>query len=127
MHDPEQEAGKHQAERSLRINARPANIRGIEPGHLLAQPPEIENPVDAGENMIIGNEVSERSADKELKLPSLVRTQHPPFPAARLHAMQSAASDFFNGPAVQRCRYMTLESVAAIGDDANVSLPQLAG
>ena len=29
--------------------------------------------------------------------------------------------------AVQRCRYMTLESVAAIGDDADVSLPQLAG
>jgi transposase-like protein len=29
--------------------------------------------------------------------------------------------------AVQRSRYMTLESVAAIGDDPLVSLPQLAG
>ena len=29
--------------------------------------------------------------------------------------------------AVQRSRYMTLESVAAIGDDPIVSLPQLAG
>ena len=29
--------------------------------------------------------------------------------------------------AVQRCRYMTLESVAQFGDDPDVSLPQLAG
>ena len=29
--------------------------------------------------------------------------------------------------AVQRARYMTLESVATIGDDPNISLPQLAG
>ena len=28
--------------------------------------------------------------------------------------------------AVQRCRYMTLESVAAIGDDSLVSLPMMA-
>jgi transposase-like protein len=32
-----------------------------------------------------------------------------------------------DGWAVQRARYMTLESVAAIGDDTDVSLPQLAG
>ena len=98
MHDPEQKARKHQAERCLGIYPRPADIRGIELGHLPAQPAEIENPVDAGENVVVGHEVSERSADEELELSSLLRTQHLPFPAARLQAMESAVPDFFNGP-----------------------------
>ncbi|WP_280113427.1 hypothetical protein [Methylobacterium nodulans] len=33
---------------------------------------------------------------------------------------------FFNSPAVQRCRYITLESITPIGDDPLVSLSNLA-
>ena len=67
MDDAEQEA-REQTDRGFRIDARLANTRCVEIGHLRAQPAKIENPVDASEDMIVGDEVPQRSADKEFQL-----------------------------------------------------------
>jgi len=44
----------------------------------------------------------------------------------RIRLRITTCSDFFNGPAVQRSRYMTLESNATLGDDLAVMLPAVA-
>ncbi len=82
MDDAEQEAREHQTDRGFGIDARSANTRCVEIGHLRAQPAKIENPVDASEDMIVGDEVPQRSADKEFQLISGPTADH-----ATLHMM----------------------------------------
>ena len=80
--DSEQEACEHQADRGLRIDPRSTDAWCVEIGHLPAQPAKVENPVDAGEDVIVGDEVTQRSADEELELIAGPTADH-----ATLHMM----------------------------------------
>jgi len=68
MDDAEQEARKHQADRGFRIDPGSTNAWCVEIGHLRAKPAKVENPVDADEDVIVGDEVTQRSADEEFEL-----------------------------------------------------------
>ena len=65
MDDAEQEAREHQADRGFRIDARSANTWRVEIGDLRAKPAKVDNPVDAGEDVIVGDEVTR--ADPQTK------------------------------------------------------------
>jgi hypothetical protein len=58
MDDAEQEAGKHQAYRCFRVDAGSAVVGAVEFGDFGAQPTQIEDTVDAGEHMVIGDQVA---------------------------------------------------------------------
>jgi len=51
MHDAAQQAGEHQADRHLRIDARSAVVN--------ASPGEIENTINTSEHMVVRNELSQ--------------------------------------------------------------------
>ena len=132
MDDAEQEARQHQADRRLRVDPRPANARGVEFRHRLMQPAKVEHPVDAGQHVIVANEVPQRAADEELELIALLPTQHhqPPTPwkdkgirAHRLFQRPHAAA--LPGGAREGARDGGLEPLMGVGDD-ELGAPQAA-
>ena len=76
MHKPEQEPGQHQADRDLRIDPRTTVVRASAVGDLLMQPARIENPVDARLDVIVGNQLLQRTGDEQLKLGGRLSLQH---------------------------------------------------
>ena len=68
MDDPQQEPRQHQADRSFRIDPWPTDTGRIEIGHFATQPAEVKDLVDAGKDVIVGDEVTQRSANEELEL-----------------------------------------------------------
>jgi len=58
MHDAEQESGQHQPNRHLWVDAGPTVIHAVDVAHLAGQPAQIENPIDAGQDMVVGNELA---------------------------------------------------------------------
>ncbi len=82
MDDAEQEAREHQTDRGFpdRCPVGQHPVRRDRPPP--RAPAEIENPVDASEDMIVGDEVPQRSADKEFQLISGPTADH-----AALHMM----------------------------------------
>ena len=65
MDEAEQEAREHQADRGLRIDPGSTNAWRVEIGNLRAKPAKVDNPVDAGEDVIVGDEVTR--ADPQTK------------------------------------------------------------
>src|SRR4051812_7634194 len=45
-------------------------------GHLIPQPREIEHTIDTGEDVIVGNELAQGSADEEFQLIALLAPKH---------------------------------------------------
>ncbi len=82
MDDAEKEPREHQTNCCLRINPRTAKTRSVKVGDLPAQPAKVKNLVDAGEDVIIGDKITQRSADKELQLVAGPTADH-----ATLHMM----------------------------------------
>jgi len=76
MNDPQQKSRQHEAQRRLRIDAGPAVICAVEIGDLVAEPGQVENPIDADKNVVVRDQLAERASDKKLKLTSLSATQH---------------------------------------------------
>ncbi len=68
MRKPEQEPRQHQADRDLGIDPRTTVVRASAVGDLLMQPARIENPVNARQNVIVGNQLLQRTGDEQLKL-----------------------------------------------------------
>ncbi len=65
MDDAEQEAHEHQADRGFRIDARSTDAGRVEIGDFRAQPAKVQNPVDAGKDVIVRDEVTR--ADPQTK------------------------------------------------------------
>ncbi len=65
MDEAEQEAREHQADRGFRIDPGSTNAWRVEIGNLPAKPAKVDNPVDAGEDVIVGDEVTR--ADPQTK------------------------------------------------------------
>ena len=76
MNDPQQEAGQHQAHCRLRRDPGPTRAGGVEIGHVLDQPPQIEHPVDAGQDMIVRNKLTQRPADEKHELIPVLMADH---------------------------------------------------
>jgi hypothetical protein len=74
--DAEQEASQHQPQRHLRVDARPTVVGTVDLSNLLPQPGQVEDPVDAGQHVIVRNQLPERADDEQLWLPTLLATQH---------------------------------------------------
>ena len=68
MDDAQTEPRQHEPHRRLRVDARPADAGRVELGHLIMQPAEVEPPLDAGQHVIVGDEVPKRAAHEELEL-----------------------------------------------------------
>jgi hypothetical protein len=80
MDDAEQEAGQHEPHRRLGIDGGTADPGRVDLRQLVMQPAEVENPVDALEDVIVGDKIAQRAADKKLQLPAPPPLQHPPVP-----------------------------------------------
>ena len=100
-HDSQEEAHEHEPDRRFRVDPRSADARGVGVGHLVIQPRQIEHAIDAGEDAVVGDEVSERAAHEELELTALLPTWHhqPPTPWRRTR--KSGHAGFFDGPRVR--------------------------
>lgn len=90
VHDAEQEPGEHQAHRRLWIYRRSPDSRGIHLGDLLMQPAEVEHRVDAGEDVVVRDQIAQRTADEEFQLTSRAPLQHSP----PLHPIAVGNQDF---------------------------------
>jgi hypothetical protein len=66
----------HQPNRRLRIDARPTVVGAVKIGHLIPQPREIEHTIDTCEDVIVGNELTQGSADEEFQLIALLAPKH---------------------------------------------------
>src|SRR5690554_5949545 len=114
VHDTEQETRKHQANGYFRIDTRTAIVGTVEVSDLRAQPGQVQHAVDPRENMIIGNQLSERSRHEQFQLTTLFASQHCSPSRINDRSSESADQDFFNGPTLQRCQVAerTLETAA---------------
>jgi hypothetical protein len=74
--DADQQAGKHQPHGDLGIDPRPALLMAIAFGDLRPQPCQVENAIDAGQHMIVRNELPQRTGDEQLELISFLVPQH---------------------------------------------------
>jgi hypothetical protein len=80
MHDPEQEPGEHQPDRDLGIDPRPPVALAVQLGHLRAEPRQVEHAIHSGEDMIIGNELTQRPRHEQLQLTAFLPSEHADFP-----------------------------------------------
>jgi hypothetical protein len=76
MHDPEQEPGQHQPHRDLGVDAGPAGRSVVEVGDLVVQPAQIEHAVHPNQHVVVRQHVTQRPGDEQLRLPTLLTTQH---------------------------------------------------
>jgi hypothetical protein len=86
VHNPTQQASKHQPDRSFRINAGPTIVATIAISDLAAQPRQVENAIDAHQHMIVRNELPKRPSDEQLQLVSLLVPQHAGPPSIANHS-----------------------------------------
>ena len=84
--DAEQKPRQHQPHRGLGVDPGPPDARGVEIGHLVAQPAEIEHPIDPRKDVVVGNEVPKRAAHEELELVALLASKHRHLPVDRRHS-----------------------------------------
>ena len=76
VHDPEQQAGKHQPKGHLRVDPWPAVVGAIAIRNLFAQPAEVENPIDPRQDVILGHQLLQRPGNEQLHLLAIFQTQH---------------------------------------------------
>src|SRR5215207_4470166 len=115
MDKPEQEACEHQPNCHLRVDPRPPVVGAVEIRHLIPQPREIEHTIDTGEDVIVGNELTQGSGDEELQLIALLAPKH------RIPLITPAASEsgcrsgrkypngFINSPLAHRMRNLAVK------------------
>lgn len=97
--DAEQEAGEHEADRRLRVDAGPAGaVRSIAAAHFGAEPTQLQHAVDAGQDVIVRNEVAQGARHQQLGLTSHLAAQHRRSARAVAPASESELADFFNSP-----------------------------
>ncbi len=58
VNDAEKEPREHQADRGFRINPRSTDPGCVRPDNLLTQPTQVENMINAGEDVLVGNEIA---------------------------------------------------------------------
>lgn len=61
---------------TLGIDARPAVVGAVKPGNLAWQPAQIKNAINPHQNMVVGDQVSQRPSDEQLQLTAFLPTQH---------------------------------------------------
>ena len=97
--DAEQEAGEHEANRRLRIDAGPPGaVRGVAPGKLGTKPAEVEHAVNPHQDVVVGNQVAQRAGHQQLGLAPRPAAQHPDPARAVARTSESEPSGFFNSP-----------------------------
>jgi hypothetical protein len=97
MDDAEQEARQHQAHGDFGINARTAIVSAVEPGNLAWQPAQIKNAINPHQNMVVGDQVSQRPGDEQFQLTAFPPTQHCRLSITDKRS-ESDTWDFFNSP-----------------------------
>ena len=80
MNDAEQEARQHQAQRRLRSDARAPVVGAVQLGYHIVQPAQVEDPIDPNQDVVVGDQVTQRTG-KERELLRPTPTQRPPPPA----------------------------------------------
>ena len=80
MHDPEQQTGEHETNCDLRIDAGPTIVEAVKVSDLLAQPREVQDAINAHQDVIIGQELAQRAGDEELRLVPLLAPEHVALP-----------------------------------------------
>jgi hypothetical protein len=107
VHDPEKKAGEHQANANFRINAGATLVDIVQACDFLTQPTQIEHPINTHQNVVVREELSERSDDEQLRLAPIFLPQHlaaprrtPPKPLKT----ESHEARFFNSPRVHWMR-----------------------
>src|SRR3954468_17489885 len=105
MHNAEQQARQHQPHGHFRIDARPAILGTIKLRNLLTQPREIEDPVDPGEDVIVGHQLPKRTGHEQLQLTSLLAPDHPRLPRPESSALRVNQPEmgFSTAPAFTSC------------------------
>src|SRR4051794_38483325 len=81
----------HMPKPRIRGDARPTVVGAVEIGHLVPQPREIEQTIDTGEDVIVGNELAQGNGDEEFQLIALLAPKQQPSLISRPQENQSAA------------------------------------
>ena len=123
--DADQEAGQHEPQCHLGIDAWPPGAIGrVALAHLCSEPTEVEHLVHPGEHMVVGNEVSKRARYQQLRLTPRFASQHRAPHRIVAGTSESETKGFFNSPTRQRChealttrRIARLEPFVRVGDD----------
>ena len=76
VHEPQQKARQHQPNRHFRVDPGTTVVRAITIRHLLAQPAQVQNPVHAGQNVILGNQLLQRTGHEQVHLGAVPASQH---------------------------------------------------
>ena len=68
VHKAKQESGEHQPNGGLRFDPGPSDTGRVKVDHLIAQPGQIEHTIHPSQKVLVGNQVSQRAADKKFEL-----------------------------------------------------------
>ena len=79
------------------IDAGATVVGAIQVGHVIAKPSKVKNPIYLYQNMVVGDQTTDRSGDEKLQLSAFLPTQHRSLPSADKQS-ESEASGFFNSP-----------------------------
>ena len=58
------------------VDARSPVAVTVQTGHLRTQPRQIENTIYPGQHVVVGDQLSQRTTDKQLQLTALLAPQH---------------------------------------------------
>ncbi len=72
----EEEARQHQPHRDFGVDPGPAVVIAIKPRHLRTQPAQVEHPIDPRQDMVIRDQLPQRSRDEQLQLTAVLLSQH---------------------------------------------------
>ena len=78
MNDTKKKTRQHQTDGDFRIDARPAVLGAVEIGNFVTQPRSIKNPINPGKDMIVRDQLTERTSDEQLQLIAFLPPEHPP-------------------------------------------------
>jgi hypothetical protein len=76
LHNPGKEPGQQQPQRCLRLDARTADSRTQANPYLLTQPGQVQHSVDPSQDMDLGHENTEWTADEDNLTPAALITYH---------------------------------------------------
>ena len=98
MDDAQKEAGQHEPHRNLGIDARTADLGVVQLGQLTSKPTQVEDPIDADQNMIMGQHITQRPGYEQFRLPPFLAPQHPTSPALSLNRSNHDQPSFSTAP-----------------------------
>jgi hypothetical protein len=104
MHDPEQQARQHQPDRDFGVDPGPPGLGAVRRLDLRPQPAEVEDPVNPNQDMVVGDQLTQRARHEQLRLPALAPSQHRRTP--HQSSSESRRQPLFNrsGPNARRIR-----------------------